>query len=417
MRKQRALAAAGLVVALGAVGVGGIHLWADRTTAAPVPVRAASVSTATVTRTNLATTLSINGQLGYGTERPIKAGAEGQVTWLPKFGGTISRGQPVFRVNDQPVVLFYGRTPLFRRLDRTGLVGRDVKVVADNLSALGYSIGAQPLEGSRIRQSGQGVSASGSTDSGTTASTDTENTDEKAAAGGESTPGPATAPPAAPDAPDPPAQRITVRRGDAVLTGSLRAAIKRWQRDVGATPTGVLELGSIIVQPQRIRVSSMTGELGDPADSPLISVTRTAKVVTVSIKADQMESLRGAKKVTVTLPSGDRVKGRIGSIGRIVSTPDGTDNAPIATATITVDRPSELKHLDSAPVRVDITAVARNNVLAVPVGALLALNEGGYAIQVRDGALLPVSLGLFAKGLVEIKGDGITEGMTVVTTS
>jgi hypothetical protein len=161
----------------------------------------------------------------------------------------------------------------------------------------------------------------------------------------------------------------------------------------------------------------MTGQLGDPADSPLISVTRTAKVVTVSVKADQMESLRGAKKVTVTLPNGDRVKGRIGSIGRAVVTPDGTDNSPVASATITVDRPSDLKHLDSAPVRVDITAVARNHVLAVPVGALLALNEGGYAIQVQGGALLPVTLGLFAKGLVEIKGEGITEGMTVVTTS
>ena len=118
------------------VGFTGFQLWPDRSAASTGAPKPAAVQTTTVTRADLATTLSVGGKLGYGTERAVKAGLEGTVTWLPKSNRTISRGQQVFRVDDQPVMLFYGRTPLFRPLDRTGLVGRDVKMVADNLRAL-----------------------------------------------------------------------------------------------------------------------------------------------------------------------------------------------------------------------------------------------------------------------------------------
>ena len=52
-----------------------------------------------------------------------------------------------------------------------------------------------------------------------------------------------------------------------------------------------------------------------------------------------------------------------------------------------------------------------------PVGALVALSEGGYAVQRADAGLVAVDTGMFAKGLVEITGAGLDEGMTVVTTS
>jgi hypothetical protein len=150
--RARLLTGTGIGAVLLVTGIAGVHLWSGRATDEAPVARTAPVATATVERTDLATTLTVSGQLGYGTERPVKAGTDGQVTWLPKFGGTVSRGEPLFRVDDQPVVLFYGRTPLFRRLDGIGLVGRDVKVVADNLRALGYSIGDQPAVGSLIRK-------------------------------------------------------------------------------------------------------------------------------------------------------------------------------------------------------------------------------------------------------------------------
>jgi hypothetical protein len=56
-------------------------------------------------------------------------------------------------------------------------------------------------------------------------------------------------------------------------------------------------------------------------------------------------------------------------------------------------------------------------VLAVPANALLALLEGGYAVErVTDGGgteLVAVETGLFADGWVEVSGD-LAEGDEVV---
>jgi hypothetical protein len=55
-------------------------------------------------------------------------------------------------------------------------------------------------------------------------------------------------------------------------------------------------------------------------------------------------------------------------------------------------------------------------VLAVPVKALLALSDGGYAVEVRRGGetvLIGVETGKFAGGLVEVKGE-LTEGDQLV---
>ncbi|GAA4942819.1 hypothetical protein GCM10023238_05870 [Streptomyces heliomycini] len=70
---------------------------------------------------------------------------------------------------------------------------------------------------------------------------------------------------------------------------------------------------------------------------------------------------------------------------------------------------------------------AKKGVLAVPVGALLALREGGYAVRLAEGRsaegrsaggrLVPVDTGMFARGLVEISGEDIAEGMKVEATA
>ena len=73
---------------------------------------------------------------------------------------------------------------------------------------------------------------------------------------------------------------------------------------------------------------------------------------------------------------------------------------------------------DGMPVSVIVTTVAAEGVLAVPVEAVLALAEGGYALEVADAAgathLVGVELGVFADGWVEVSGD-VTAGDQVVT--
>ncbi|MGW3423056.1 hypothetical protein [Streptomyces phaeochromogenes] len=92
---------------------------------------------------------------------------------------------------------------------------------------------------------------------------------------------------------------------------------------------------------------------------------------------------------------------------------------PQLTVTVGLDDPDAepVRDADSGSVRVGFTSAAKKDVLVVPVGALLALSEGGYALQRPGGRLLPVETGLFAKGRVEVSGPEISEGLRVVTTS
>jgi multidrug efflux pump subunit AcrA (membrane-fusion protein) len=76
-------------------------------------------------------------------------------------------------------------------------------------------------------------------------------------------------------------------------------------------------------------------------------------------------------------------------------------------------KPTEPKawgNLDQAPVTVNITTASVKNVLAVPVGALLARSPGGYVVEVADPGntrrYVPVRPGIFddTSGLVQVTG-------------
>ena len=89
----------------------------------------------------------------------------------------------------------------------------------------------------------------------------------------------------------------------------------------------------------------------------------------------------------------------------------------VVALTVTLDDPAATGTVDQAPVTGGLTSDSRKGVRAVPVNALLALAEGGYGVRVVDaagpGRIVRVTPGLFARGMVEITGDGLTEGTRV----
>jgi peptidoglycan hydrolase-like protein with peptidoglycan-binding domain len=90
-----------------------------------------------VTRMTLTQTEQVNGTLGYGTPVQVVGRGTGTTTWLPAPGTLISRGQAVYKADNRPVPLFYGRLPLYRQL-HPGSQGEDVAELERNLLALGY---------------------------------------------------------------------------------------------------------------------------------------------------------------------------------------------------------------------------------------------------------------------------------------
>lgn len=356
-----------------------------------------AVQTVEVVRTDLSRERTLPGLLGYGPSRPVSGGREGIVTWLPEPGAVVRRGEVLFRVDDEAVPLFVGNPPLYRTLSEPNTVGRDVAMVARNLEALGYSVGYQPRPGEWVEQ--------------VSPATDTADPDSDL----DSDPGPDDG------ASTTTSTWVMVGDGDGVLTAALIDAVRAWQRDQGLRDDGRLDVGDVVVLPHRVRVAEVTALVGDSAAGDLITVTRTAKVVTVAIRTNEASTFTEGDPVSVRLPDGSETPGEISAIGMVATLPEGHGGSGIdqqtVTVTVTLDDPEAAGRLDGAEVELRVPGETRDGVLAVPVNALLALREGGYAVQLADGSLLAVETGLFDRGLVEVSGDGLREGLPVVTTS
>jgi multidrug efflux system membrane fusion protein len=135
-RKWTTAAVAGALVAVGAAGFvlfGGLPSSED-------PAQAGSnlpAATAAVTKETLVDKESHEGSLGYGDSTALAARANGTVTWMPAIGAVVKRGKPLYKVDNEPVLLMYGTMPAYRALS-SGDEGTDVKQLEKNLWALGY---------------------------------------------------------------------------------------------------------------------------------------------------------------------------------------------------------------------------------------------------------------------------------------
>ncbi|WP_433469258.1 efflux RND transporter periplasmic adaptor subunit [Spirillospora sp. CA-128828] len=301
-------------------------------------------ATAAIERTTLVETQDVDGTLGYGNTHTIAGAGNGTLTWLAGPGSVIPRGRSVYRVDNKPVPLLYGRLPLYRALSE-GTEGADVLQLERNLRALGYT-------------------------------------------------------------------GFTV---DKTFSASTTAAVKRWQDDLGLAETGRIQPGSAVVAPGRIRVAERKATVGDRIGGAVLTYTGTTRVVSVDLDVEYQRLAKKGGEVEIELPSGDTVKGRITSVGKVAK--EGQQDQPTTVEVeIAVASQQKLGSYDKAPVEVHVTANKHADVLAVPIGALLAQGDGGYAVQVVEGGrvrTVPVETGVFTDGQVEISGSGLSEGMKV----
>ncbi len=334
MRRRTFISAGIGAAALAAAAVGlavGLPTGAKEATAESAPRK-----TTKVTKQNLADTETKAGTLGFGNTTKLANRVTGTVTTAPVEGATVQRGQTLYKVDDLPVVLFYGSLPFYRPL-RSGMEGADVDQFEANLKALGYS-------------------------------------------------------------------------------GFSSSAIKKWQKSLGLDETGVVEPGRVAVAAEAIRVAGSEVAIGADArpGSEVLSYTGTKPVIIATIEVNDSRLVRVNEKVKVTLPDNKVVDGTIaGSRTVVQSQQNGESTTRIE---VTIGLGDTKVDFDQATVRIAFTASTRQNVLTVPVAALLALKEGGYGVEVIEGTssrIVAVETGMFAAGRVEVSGQGISEGLTV----
>ena len=199
------------------------------------------------------------------------------------------------------------------------------------------------------------------------------------------------------------------------------AGVAKLQSALGVSaPSGWLPLGSVVFEPQALRVSQVTGSLGGPADGPVLAATSDQHVVTVPLDVSRQGEVKAGDKVTVTLPDGTTTPGAVSSVGTVATTSgSGGDPATTIPVQVTLTDPRAAGTLDQAPVTVNITTGTARGALVVPVTALVAQSPGRYAVEVAGPGntrrWVPVTPGIFddASGLVQVTG-ALTPGQRVV---
>jgi hypothetical protein len=321
-----------------------------------------ATSLATVGRRSLSEQTQVNGTLGYAGSYTVLGQAHGTVTWLPKAGAVIRDARVLYRVDGAPVVLLYGSTPAYR--------------------ALAEGATAADVTGADVAQLNHDLVALGYVD------------------------------------------RPDVDSAWDEFSWATTAGVENLQRHLGVDQTGELSLGDVVFLPTAARITRVSAKLGGQATGPVMTASSTARTVSVALDADLQSDVKAGDRVTITLPDGSTIPGRVTSVGKVaIAPPDnsgGSDSSPTVPVTIRPTHPRATGSLDQTPVLVAITDQTVRNVLAVPVYALLARSGGGYAVEAvaGDGThhLVRVTPGLFddAAGMVQVSGPGLAAGQRVV---
>jgi peptidoglycan hydrolase-like protein with peptidoglycan-binding domain len=351
------------VGALVAICVAGGVVTAAATTgdgAEPAVAASSATKTTTIRRQDLVETEEVDGTLGYADPRAVVNRLSGTLTWAPEAGTVVRTNHRLYEVDGTAVYLLDGTYPAYRTL-QPGLKGDDVRQLERNLRELDLDPDGD-------------MQVDGVWDDGTT------------------------------------------------------AAAKRWQQRKGLDQDGTIEAERIVFAPGARRVGEVAVEVGATAGgadaagaaqaSALLTTTSTRRLVSVDLEATKQSLAERGDAVTLELPDGDEVGGTVTSVGRVAErAASANDEDPPATIEVQIAleraRPSLL---DQAPVDVRFEKQRAENVLTVPVTALLALQGGEFAVEVREGAqrrVVAVETGLYTDNFVEIDGDGLAAGMTV----
>ena len=352
-----------LAVAAGALALtGGAIALAALTGETKADGAATATTTALVARRDLVQRETVPGTLGYADPRNTVATTTGTLTWLPEAGALIAPGGVLYRLDGRPVFLLNGAEPASRSFVPGMAPGRDVLQLKRALRQLGYD---------RARQ-------------------------------------------------------MVLDQG---FDFAARAIVERWQRAVGVEPTGAVSLGEVVFQPGSRRVGELVVTVGQSvtAGHVLFATSSAVRLVTGAIDASLQSALRVGDTVSVDLLNGTVVRGTITAVDNVATAPKqaegeqqggGTEANSTVGFRVRLNNPRLAGRLDQAPVTIDVARHRANDVLSVPVTALLALDGGGYGVQVmRNGVptLVGVKPGFYSDdGYVEIEPGAAESGERVV---
>jgi peptidoglycan hydrolase-like protein with peptidoglycan-binding domain len=210
-------------------------------------------------------------------------------------------------------------------------------------------------------------------------------------------------------------QRVLVAQGfdrdgtlevDGVFDSDTRRAVLDWQEATWQAETGRVTRSEMVFSPEPLRVSNAQ-RVGAVFEG--LEVTNWEPAVTVDVANRDRDLLEVGTPVTIEFGDGTTVAG---TVSEQISVPQD-DGSTMARSTI---EPDGAVPGETGQVTIAVDATLASDVMIAPVGALLALAEGGFAVEVVEGSatrLVGVELGEILDGQAEISGD-LAVGDTVL---
>lgn len=375
----------------------------------------------------------------YPEPAEVASPVEGVITWLPEPGAEITNGSVVMRIDGRPVIAIVGDVPAYRELRDLpeNMTGDDVAQLERMLAEVGlaeeYDV---EVDGEFTSQTANALEALqafiGADDDGALGLTEfvvidapttvvdvaAEVGDRVAASGdptlvlaaGERLRGADVAQLNAAlvelgwlDTAD-----VAGEAGD-TFGAATEAALLEYQASVGMDADGALDVGEVTVLSGPTRVAAVHAPVGTVLNpgAEVLGVTGEEVVVSLDLPAEDQGALAVGDPVSVELPDGTVVAATVSEVATVATVADGAPVFPVEVE-LSAAGLAEAADLDEAPVEVAYVSDSAIGVTAVPVAALVALREGGYAVELVDGSatrLIGVEVGFFADGLVEVTGD------------
>lgn len=311
-------------------------------------------ATTTVQRQDLTQSETINGTVGKGAAFGLPIQANGIVTWAPKSGKKLAGGDVILRVDNRPITLAQGKMPLYRELRLVSEGERD---------AAGERLGAQ--SGRDVTQLQRFLRRAGFRDNG----------------------------------------QLKV---DGKFGASTARAVKAWQRSVGHPATGRIDRSQLICTDGEVIVE---GSPSVGAQFTEITVTPTTTTVTATATTGQRSFFAKGRAVTIKV-------GKKEVSARVEAATNSTNESGKTQYRIEIPLGNTKLPKNTQQVTVSAVKKIKADTLTVPVRALVALGEGGWAVEVPASSgveLRAVEVGEIVDGQAEVTG--IAEGTSVVVPS
>ncbi len=329
--------------------------------------------------------------LQSGPVTAITAAGRGTLTRTSAVGDRIAAGTLIAEIDGVPVVALYGSVPMYRELEVHSDDGADIRQLEENLVAMGFD----------------------------------------------------------------PDGTVTVDDNYTVNTGLM---VERWEEDLGFDePDSVVEAGQVVFidGPSEVSTASVVGsqvapgqqllsaitlvESGyvrlpdDEADLPAGAATEPISLdsfdgdeagrpthlwmveqgsIQLAIQVDRIEDFPAGLDVEVELPDESIVDARVDTVddvARRVATGQGQETVTVVDVTIQPVAPLSTA-FTAGPVIVRVEDDTILGATLVPARALIALTEGGHAIDIDGRGLVAVEIGAFDDGWVEITNGAIEPG-------